>query len=99
MFLASVSQDRFLRLHSTFPPPNEVGKQQEQKGEVLDKIYMKVVPTAVIVDPRDEEGDVSQKDESDAEDEEDNVWDEMETADSDVEETKGSKSTKKRKSS
>ncbi|KAF8559531.1 hypothetical protein OG21DRAFT_1502774, partial [Imleria badia] len=49
-FLASVSLDRFARIHSTFPPATEVGKQQEQKGAVLDKVYMTTVPTVVIWD-------------------------------------------------
>lgn len=49
-FLASVSLDRFTRIHSTLPPPAEVGKQQEEKGTVLDKVYMTTVPTVVIWD-------------------------------------------------
>ncbi|KAG9318437.1 hypothetical protein JVU11DRAFT_528 [Chiua virens] len=45
--LASVSLDRFTRIHSTFPPAAE-GKQQEDRGTVLEKIYMTTVPTVVI---------------------------------------------------
>lgn len=42
--------DRFTRVHSTFPPAAEVGRQQEEKGTVLDKVYMTTVPTVVIWD-------------------------------------------------
>ena len=49
-FLASVSLDRFTRIHSTFPPATEVGEPQEEKGTVLDKVYMTTVPTVVIWD-------------------------------------------------
>ncbi len=49
-FVASGADDRFLRLHSTFSLPSAVGEQQEQKGDVLDKLYMKVIPTAVVWD-------------------------------------------------
>lgn len=86
-----MAQDRFIRLHTTFPPPKEAGQQQEQKGEVLDKTYMKIVPTVIIVDPRDsvEDDEVSEREEDD----EDNVWEEMEDAESDVE-VKGGKKRK-----
>ncbi|KAI0721663.1 hypothetical protein C8T65DRAFT_202285 [Cerioporus squamosus] len=80
--LASASQDRFIRLHSTFGPPAEAGKNLDRKGEVLDKLYMKVIPTVVVWDgstptsesiPGEEEGGV------------DDVWDAMEAAESDSE--------------
>lgn len=48
--LASVSLDRFTRIHSAFPPAAEVGKQQEDKGTVLDKVYMTTIPTVVVWD-------------------------------------------------
>jgi len=80
--LASVSQDRFLRLHSTFRPPAEAGHQQEQKGEVLDKVYMKAIPTVVVWDQDEDATHVtSAVDESDSDSEEgaeDDVWDAME---------------------
>ena len=47
-FLASVSLDRFTRIHSTFPPAAEAGKQQEARGTVVDKVYMTTVPTVVV---------------------------------------------------
>lgn len=76
--MASAAQDRFVRLHSTFAPPSEVGQQQEHKGDVLDKHYMKVTPTVVVWDGRTDILDVVAVDEG-AEDE-DNVWDAMDTA-------------------
>jgi len=67
-FLASVSLDRFTRIHSTFPPATEAGKQQEAKGTVLDKVYMTTIPTVVVWDQsasgiphantEEEEGDI-----------------------------------------
>lgn len=49
-FLASVAQDRLFRLHSTHPPPDDAGQPQEEKGEVLDKIFMRSMPTCVVWD-------------------------------------------------
>ena len=48
--LASVAEDRFLRLHSTHAPPAQAGGQQAHKGEVLDRLYMQVKPTVVLWD-------------------------------------------------
>lgn len=50
-FLGSTCRDRFFRLHSTFPPPEQAGKQQEERGEVLGELYMKSVPTAIAFGP------------------------------------------------
>ena len=84
-FLASASQDRFVRLHSTFGPPAEAGQQQEQKGAVLEKLYVKVTPTVVawdgLLEP-ESEGTANQVDEDDEEGEDD-VWAAMEEVDSD----------------
>lgn len=83
--LASVSEDRFLRLHSTPAPPAQAGQQQEHKGEVLDKLYMKVKPTVVVWDGQagvsvnggaGDEGDADSDGEGD-------VWDKMEDVESD----------------
>lgn len=78
--LASVSQDRFLRLHRTILPPAEAGQQQEQKGDVLDKVYMKAIPTVVVWDQDEDATHVtSAVDDSDNEDGAgDDVWDAME---------------------
>lgn len=96
--LASVGQDRSIRLHSTFPPPKQPGQQQEHKGEVLDKTYMKVVPTVVVADPRDDVADEAEEEEREGnEPDDDDVWEEMEDAESDTE-GKASKGNKKCKS-
>ncbi|PIL23894.1 hypothetical protein GSI_13645 [Ganoderma sinense ZZ0214-1] len=82
-FMVSASQDRYIRLNSTFGPPAEVGQQQEQKGEVLCKEYVKVVPTVVVWD-----GFVGREEtsvEPEGEEPEDEVWDVMQAADSDSE--------------
>ncbi|KAF8845012.1 hypothetical protein BDN67DRAFT_942618 [Paxillus ammoniavirescens] len=70
-FLASVSLDRYTRIHSTFPPPAEVGKQQEEKGTVLHKVYMTTAPTVVIWDQSNVKGS-SETDEEDGD-----VWEKM----------------------
>lgn len=79
--LASAAQDRFVRLHSTFSPPAEAGAQQERKGDVLDKLYMKVTPTVVVWDGHI---DASVGTAGEAVDEDD-VWDAMPVVDSDSE--------------
>ncbi|KAF9246568.1 hypothetical protein BU15DRAFT_39865 [Melanogaster broomeanus] len=70
-FLASVSLDRYTRIHSTFPPPAEVGKQVEERGTVLDKAYMTAVPTVVIWDQSD------MKDMGGPDEEDGDLWEEM----------------------
>lgn len=90
--LASAAEDRFLRLHSTFAPPAKAGDQQEHKGEVLDKLYMKVKPTVVLWDGRadgaaeEKEGSGEEREEDGSEDEnEDDVWNKMQEVDSEDE--------------
>lgn len=70
-----------MRLHSTFSPPAEARAQQERKGDVLDKLYMKVTPTVVVWDGQ---LDVSVGNAGEAVDEDD-VWDAMPVVDSDSE--------------
>ncbi|THH32102.1 hypothetical protein EUX98_g2080 [Antrodiella citrinella] len=79
-YLASTAQDRYLRLHSTFPPPSEIGQQQDNKGEVLDKLYVKSVPTCIVADPSS-----PRSMEEDEEEEDEAVWAGMEDANSDDE--------------
>ncbi|GJE87198.1 hypothetical protein PsYK624_032810 [Phanerochaete sordida] len=95
--LVSAAEDRFLRLHSTFAPPPRVGAQQEHKGEVLDKLYMKVTPTVVLWDGKpDAAAEAGEKREGDSEDEdEEDVWDQMEDVDSEDEGAKRKKSKSK----
>lgn len=37
-------------MHSTYPPPPETGQPQDEKGAVLEKVYMKTIPTCVVWD-------------------------------------------------
>lgn len=48
--LVSTALDRYARVHSTYPPPAEAGQPQDNKGTVLDKVYLKSVPTCVVWD-------------------------------------------------
>jgi ribosome biogenesis protein NSA1 len=48
--LISTSLDRYARVHSTYQPPPEAGQPQDEKGTVLEKVYMKTIPTCVVWD-------------------------------------------------
>lgn len=72
--MASTALDRYTRIHSTFPPPSKMGQQQEQKGDVLDKVFMKSIPTVVVWD----QGEVTDSTTSVSQMDEDDVWGEME---------------------
>jgi len=48
--LISTALDRYARVHSTYPPPPETGQPQDEKGAVLEKVYMKTIPTCVVWD-------------------------------------------------
>ncbi|KAI0748016.1 hypothetical protein C8Q80DRAFT_709953 [Daedaleopsis nitida] len=93
-FMASTSQDRFVRLHSTFGPPQEVGQQQDHKGDVLDKLYMKVTPTVVVWDDRDAIGLATPDQEEEGGDD---VWDTMQAVESDDEDDGRQESRKEKK--
>ncbi|KAJ8078726.1 hypothetical protein PM082_013009 [Marasmius tenuissimus] len=79
--MVSTAQDRFVRLHSVFPPPPEVGQQQETKGQVIDKLYVKSSPTVVAWDPSFNRNTEPSSSLSDAEDED--VWEGMEPVEDD----------------
>ncbi|KAF9069690.1 hypothetical protein BDP27DRAFT_1325203 [Rhodocollybia butyracea] len=80
--MVSVAQDRYCRIHSTFPPPDQPHQQQEHKGEVLENFFTKSIPTAVVWDGNSSCVNISS--ESKESDEEDNgVWDGMEEIDDD----------------
>ncbi len=76
--IASASLDRYFRLHSTVPLPSEIGHNSEDKGQVLDKVYTKSIPTVIIWD-----GDTAAVSRADASagNEDDAVWDAMENVD------------------
>ncbi|KAL7283312.1 hypothetical protein ACG7TL_002741 [Trametes sanguinea] len=90
--MASATQDRFVRLHSTFAPPAETGQQQDHKGEVLDKLYVKVTPTVIVWDGVSANA-LGSFEEAEGEDE---VWDQMQAVESDSED-EGKSSRRKEK--
>jgi ribosome biogenesis protein NSA1 len=88
--LISTSLDRYARVHSTYPPPPETDQPQDEKGAVLEKVYMKTIPTCVVWDGVTDEDDDDDDDDrmrpgdddddDDSGDDED-VWAGMEDAD------------------
>lgn len=48
--LATTALDRFARVHSVCPPPELSGKQQDNRGSVLEKVFTKSVPTCIVWD-------------------------------------------------
>lgn len=79
--MGSACRDRYFRLHSTFPPPINFGKQQDERGEVLGSLYMKTVPTAVVAVSGSYESNLHKDDEDEMQDDEDDVWTGMDGAD------------------
>ncbi|KAH7889744.1 hypothetical protein F5I97DRAFT_1801153 [Phlebopus sp. FC_14] len=73
-FLASVSLDRYIRIHSTFVLPDESGQQLKARGTTLEKVYMITTPTVVIWD---EDTSYAAKENEEEED----VWDQMKNVD------------------
>lgn len=85
--LASTANDRFTRLHSSYPPPAKEDQNLDRKGAVLEKVYVASVPTVVIWDHTSNE---TSKDPSPTREQGDEVWDEMEqVGGSDTEEGRG----------
>ncbi|KAJ3554882.1 hypothetical protein NM688_g2877 [Phlebia brevispora] len=84
-FLTSGASDRFLRLHSTFPPATKAGDQQEEKGQVLNKTYVKVTPGVAVWDSRAMSSEERPTRSEDEDEDEEAIWDEMEDAESDDE--------------
>ncbi|GLB35001.1 putative WD repeat domain 74 [Lyophyllum shimeji] len=70
--LATCALDRYVRIHSTFSPPQHAGQQQERKGEVLEKVFMKSIPSVIVWD---QAADAT----SECAAEDDDVWETMET--------------------
>ncbi|KAJ7709956.1 hypothetical protein B0H17DRAFT_905223, partial [Mycena rosella] len=75
--LLSTALDRYSRIHTSFPPPPEAGQNQDQKGEVVGKVFMTSVPTVIVWDGV---ASVTTAPEVEAEDD---VWDEMENVEDD----------------
>lgn len=59
--MASTSNDRYVRLHSTHSPPEVAGVRQHEKGEVLAKVYMGAVPTCILWDTLERAWDMGVK--------------------------------------
>lgn len=75
-FVASTALDRYARVHSVFPPPATAGQRQDDKGYVLDKVYVTSIPTAIAWDKRQAESSTASMDV--VADDEDEVWQNME---------------------
>lgn len=85
------SWDPFARTGSSVstarsPPPSEPGQHQDNKGEVLDKVYMKVVPTVCVWDRDAHETPHSNPTEEGGEGDADDIWDTIQDVESDEEE-------------
>jgi ribosome biogenesis protein NSA1 len=78
-FVASTALDRFARVHSTSVLPQQAGQQVEKKGEVLDKVYTKSIPTAVIwdSDAANIGLNMDNADDGEIDNDDDNVWETM----------------------
>jgi len=74
--LASTSLDRYFRLHSTVPLPDEQGGKLDHKGHVIGKLYTKSTPTAVAW--ADQGFALPSNAADDDKRAEDTVWDDME---------------------
>ena len=76
--MATTALDRFARIHSTSTLPRQADQQVGTKGEVVDKVYTKSIPTVVVWDSDVIDSDLyadRQEGEDDSGDE--NVWDKM----------------------
>jgi ribosome biogenesis protein NSA1 len=85
--LVSTARDRYARVHSTFPPPAEAGQPQDEKGTVLEKVYMKSIPTCVVWDGLTDEdvnyeirGDDDEGKGDSEDDGDEDVWEGMQVA-------------------
>ena len=79
--LVSTALDRYARVHSTYPPPAEAGQAQNNKGAVLEKVYLKSIPTCIIWDEvageDADQGDGVQRDDAGADSDADDIWEGM----------------------
>lgn len=89
--MVSVAQDRYCRIHSTFAPPDQLGQQQEHKGEVLEKVFTKSMPTVVVWDGDHSSAKPATASPGEPEEGDDELWDNMEDIDENMERGKGTK--------
>jgi ribosome biogenesis protein NSA1 len=78
--LVSASLDRFARIHSTPGLPTEPGKQQEKRGEILDKVFLGSIPTVVAWDGAGDSTMTVPEEEEEGGGDGDDVWDNMRNA-------------------
>ncbi|KAF9264728.1 hypothetical protein L218DRAFT_925228 [Marasmius fiardii PR-910] len=84
--MASTSQDRYIRLHTTPLPPSEPRGQQPERGQIIDKVYMKSVPTVVVWDPSsvnaakdvEKESEGGEDEDVEGDDDPEDLWEGME---------------------
>lgn len=91
-FLVSTALDRYCRIHTSFPPPPEAGQNQDNKGQVVENVFMTSVPTVVAWDGVEA---TTSAPVAEAEDDDDDVWDDMENVDDSDDESKGKKRRRK----
>ncbi|KAF8654116.1 hypothetical protein AX16_003648 [Volvariella volvacea WC 439] len=88
--LASTSMDRYVRIHSAFPVPPQPGDQQEEKGQVLAKIYTTAVPTVITWNPVLATQTTEESDHEDVDD----LWENMEHVEDESDEDRRAKRQK-----
>ncbi|KAF8628347.1 hypothetical protein AX15_003887 [Amanita polypyramis BW_CC] len=69
-YLATAALDRFARIHSVEPPPERAGQQQNQKGQVLEKVFTKSIPTSIVWDEHSHAGEKGEDEDED----DDEIW-------------------------
>jgi len=88
--LVSTALDRYCRIHTSFPPPAEAGQSQDNKGQVVEKVFTTSAPTVVVWD-----GVKTVASAPEPETEDDDVWDEMENIEDSDDESKARKRRRK----
>ncbi|KAJ3761072.1 WD40-repeat-containing domain protein [Lentinula raphanica] len=83
--MVSVAKDRYCRVHSVFPAPDQPGERQEHRGEVLEKIYTKSIPTVVVWDRSSTQKALLKGSEEIDKDSDEDIWDNMQDVDDDGE--------------
>jgi ribosome biogenesis protein NSA1 len=73
--MVSTSLDRYFRVHTVVPPPSQPGVNTEQRGGIINKIYLTSVPTVVVWDQQKTSKTVTIDDNSLKDDD---LWDKME---------------------
>lgn len=84
--MGSTANDRYARIHTTFPPPPTEGHNLEHKGGVTEKVYVVSIPTAIIWDDATEVTEDASPPSDEENDDVDDVWNDLEEiGDSDTE--------------